>query len=170
MQPLTPCADSAFLTAPQVIQKQYRAAFARWPKDQLRPDVQLQELLNQHLAERLAGQRIGSTPVTDEAIRRATSRIPAAPAADDVTQLRQVNALVSLLDDRYKKSVRVFVWWTCGGSTAALTTQSGVLSTLLNPRSNPTYYGDLMTELEEAPKRSLLGRLRKRVGGMFRLS
>lgn len=40
----------------------------------------------------------------------------------------------------------------------------------MTPRSNPTYYTDLVTELQEAPKRSLLGRISKRLGGMFRLS
>jgi cytochrome b pre-mRNA-processing protein 6 len=135
----------------QVLQKQYKAAFARWPKDQLRPDIQLQEVLaGQNLADRLAGRRIAS-PVTDIAIERATGRAPANPPTSDLAQLRQVNALFALLDDRFKKQHRV-------------------TGTLMTPRSRPTYYTELITELEEAPTRSFLGRLRKRLGGMFRLS
>jgi cytochrome b pre-mRNA-processing protein 6 len=40
---------------------------------------------------------------------------------------------------------------------------------LFEPQSNPTYYKDLVKELEEAPKRSFWGRLAKRLGGMIRL-
>lgn len=68
-----------------------------------------------------------------------------------MAQLRQVNALYSLLDDRYKNQHRL-------------------TGKLMTPRSNPTYYTDLLTELEEAPTRGFMGRLRKRLGGMFRLS
>ncbi|ERS95349.1 uncharacterized protein SPSK_02017 [Sporothrix schenckii 1099-18] len=135
-----------------VLTKQYKAAFARWPKDQLRPDVQLQDVLGgQHLADRLAGRRSLASPVTDIAIERATGRPPPNPPTSDLGQLRQVNALQSLLDDRYKKTHRL-------------------TGPLMTPRSNPTYYTDLITELEEAPTRSFLGRVRKRLGGMFRLS
>lgn len=136
----------------QILNKQYKAAFARWPKDLLRPDVQLQELLGgQHLADRLGGRRSAASPITDIAIQKATGRAPANPPTSDLGQLRQVNALYSLLDDRYKK-------------------QYCLTGVLMAPRSNPTYYSDLMTELEEAPKRSFFGRVKKRLGGMFRLS
>ncbi|CAK7237931.1 hypothetical protein SEUCBS140593_010208 [Sporothrix eucalyptigena] len=132
--------------------KIYKAAFARWPKDLLRPDVQLQDVLGgQNLSDRLGGRRSAASPVTDVAIQMATGRAPANPSTSDLAQLRQVNALYSLLDDRFK-------------------TQHQLKGTLLTPRSNPTYYNDLVTELEEAPTRSFLGRVRKRLGGMFRLS
>lgn len=39
----------------------------------------------------------------------------------------------------------------------------------MEPKCNPTYYTDLMTELEEAPTRKWYQRLAKRVGGMIRL-
>jgi cytochrome b pre-mRNA-processing protein 6 len=41
---------------------------------------------------------------------------------------------------------------------------------MLEPKSNPTYYKDLLRELEEAPKRSWFGRIAKRLGGMIRLT
>ena len=40
----------------------------------------------------------------------------------------------------------------------------------MQPKSNPTYYKDLITELEEAPKRSWLDRVKKRLGGMVRFT
>ncbi|CAK7243859.1 MAG: hypothetical protein STHCBS139747_005388 [Sporothrix thermara] len=132
--------------------KTYKAAFARWPKDLLRPDVQLQDVLGgQHLADRLSGRRSAASPVTDIAIQMATGRAPANPSTRDLAQLRQVNALFALLENRFQ-------------------TQHALKGTLTAPRSNPLYYTDLITELEEAPTRSFLGRVRKRLGGMFRLS
>jgi hypothetical protein len=41
---------------------------------------------------------------------------------------------------------------------------------IFEPKSNPTYYKDLLKELEEAPNRSWLGRIAKRLGGMIRFS
>ncbi|CAK7562627.1 MAG: hypothetical protein SEPTF4163_000475 [Sporothrix epigloea] len=134
-----------------ILQKQYKAAFARWPKDLLRPDVQLQDVLGgQHLVDRLSGRRSAASPVTDIAIKQATGRSPADPSTSDLAQLRQVNALLALLENRFQK-------------------QHILKGTLTAPRSNPTYYTELITELEEAPKRSFLGRVRKRLGGMFRM-
>ncbi|EFX03629.1 hypothetical protein CMQ_557 [Grosmannia clavigera kw1407] len=138
------------------LQKQYKAAIGRWPKDDLRPDVQLPDILSKHLADRLAGRSLArpilrpSGSLVDGKDAAALSAVAPAPPSD-LQQLRQINALFSLLDDRYKKANRI-------------------TGTLMTPRSNPTYYTDLVTELQEAPKRSLLGRISKRLGGMFRLS
>lgn len=48
--------------------------------------------------------------------------------------------------------------------------QYRITGSLLEPKSNPTYYTDLMIELEEAPKRSWLGRIGKRLGGLIRIT
>ncbi len=40
---------------------------------------------------------------------------------------------------------------------------------MMQPKFNPTYYKDLVTELEEAPNRSWINRVAKKFGGMFRL-
>lgn len=40
---------------------------------------------------------------------------------------------------------------------------------MLEPKSQPTYFDDLVREIEEAPNRSWLGRLGKRLSGMVRL-
>jgi cytochrome b pre-mRNA-processing protein 6 len=41
---------------------------------------------------------------------------------------------------------------------------------MFEPKSNPTYYKDLVKELEEAPNRSWLGRIAKRLSGMVRFA
>lgn len=130
--------------------KQYKAVFARWPKDQLR-ELKLQELLSEHLDDRLNGRLAWTTPTTAAAIEKATGKAPQPVAPTDLAQLKQVNALLSLLDDRYMKANRI-------------------TGDIMKPRSNPTYYQDIITELEEAPKRSWLGRVQKKLQGMFRFS
>jgi cytochrome b pre-mRNA-processing protein 6 len=44
------------------------------------------------------------------------------------------------------------------------------LGPLLAPQSQPTYFADLVQEIEEAPRRSWLERLGKRLSGMIRMS
>lgn len=39
---------------------------------------------------------------------------------------------------------------------------------ILNPQSQPTYFQDLLRELEEAPNRTWLQNVSKRLAGMFR--
>jgi len=109
--------------------KHYQRAIARWPKDPLRPEAQFRDVLAKRVTEKFAHGK----PV------------------NEAQELKQVNALYSLLDNRYKRKYEIY-------------------GTLLEPQSNPTYYADLITELEEAPKRSWLGRVGKRLGGMVRFS
>jgi hypothetical protein len=66
-------------------------------------------------------------------------------------ELEQANALYALLEDRYAK-------------------ESSLPQMLRTPASNPTYYDDLITEMQEAPTRSWLGGLMKRVQGSLRFS
>ncbi|KAG7284426.1 hypothetical protein NEMBOFW57_010799 [Staphylotrichum longicolle] len=110
----------------------FRGALTRWPKSILRPEIQLQDVL----AKRL-------------------EKGPLAPAKGGMTQeqadLKQANALYSLLEDRYKNKYRPS-------------------PKIFEPKSNPTYYNDLLKELEEAPNRSLLGRMAKRLSGMIRFT
>jgi len=39
----------------------------------------------------------------------------------------------------------------------------------MQPKSNPNYYNDIITELEEAPKRTWFQRMAQRLGGVIRL-
>ncbi|ORY67099.1 uncharacterized protein BCR38DRAFT_151402 [Pseudomassariella vexata] len=100
-------------------------ALAKWPKDTVRPQIQFQDVLRRRFEQ------------------------PAAGLSED-EQLKQANALYSLLDNRYKKKYPI-------------------TGTLLRPKSNPTYFNDLVTELEEAPNRSWFQRMLLRVGGAVRL-
>ncbi|KAI0016342.1 hypothetical protein F4780DRAFT_693796 [Xylariomycetidae sp. FL0641] len=65
-------------------------------------------------------------------------------------QLKQANALYALLDNRARKKYPI-------------------TGSLLKPQSNPTYFDDLLRELEEAPSRSLLQRYWLRLKGSIRL-
>lgn len=70
----------------QVAANHFRGALTRWPKSILRPEIQLQDVL----AKRL-------------------EKGPLGPATGGMTQeqadLKQANALYSLLEDRYKNKV-----------------------------------------------------------------
>lgn len=111
--------------------KHFQRALAQWPKDPLRPDFQLQDVLSKRIESQFKGAA-------------------AVDARTEEAQLKQANALYSLLEDRYKTKYRI-------------------IGNLMEPRSNPTHYTELMKELEEAPRRTWLQRIAKRLGGMIRL-
>ncbi|KAL2258806.1 hypothetical protein VTK26DRAFT_7741 [Humicola hyalothermophila] len=118
--------------ARSVAAKHFQGALQRWPRDPLRPDCQLQNVL----AKRL--EKGGSLAPTTRG------------ATQDQAALKEANALYSLLENRFKTKYRAD-------------------ARIFEPKSNPTYYKDLVQELEEAPHRSWLGRLAKRLGGMIRM-
>ncbi|KAI1207520.1 uncharacterized protein F4807DRAFT_180313 [Annulohypoxylon truncatum] len=99
-------------------------ALSQWPKDTLRPQIQIQEVLRKRFEQ--------------------PSNLP------EQDQLKQANALYSLINDRYK-------------------TKYPIRGSLLKPKSHPTYFTDLVKELEEAPSRSYLERLWLRLKGVVRL-
>ncbi|KAI2602879.1 uncharacterized protein GGS25DRAFT_509026 [Hypoxylon fragiforme] len=101
-------------------------ALAQWPKDTLRPQLQFQDVLRKRFEQQPS------------------------PGVSEQDQLRQANALYSLLENRYKKKYPI-------------------TGDLLRPRSHPTYFTDLVKELEEAPSRSFAERLWLRVKGLVRL-
>lgn len=63
--------------------------------------------------------------------------------------------MVSLLANRY----------TARYAVDTVDSRSGGM---LAPRSNPSYYGDLMRDLEQAPTRTWVQRVGLRLKGMFR--
>lgn len=67
----------------QAIYKHYQRALARWPKDPLRPEIQFQDVLAKRLEKSFA----------------------ASAAVNEQKELKQLNALYTLLDDRYKTKV-----------------------------------------------------------------
>ncbi|KAI1645015.1 uncharacterized protein F4817DRAFT_345337 [Daldinia loculata] len=105
-------------------QRHVLRALGQWPKDTLRPQIQFQDVLRK--------------------------RFESSSGMSEQDQLKQANALYSLLDNRYKKTYPI-------------------TGSLLRPRSKPTYFTDLVKELEEAPTRSYLDRLWLRVKGIVRI-
>ncbi|KAI1458624.1 hypothetical protein F4805DRAFT_119713 [Annulohypoxylon moriforme] len=105
-------------------QRHILRALSQWPKDTLRPQTQLQDVLRKRFEQ------------------------PSNLSEQD--QLKQANALYSLINDRYK-------------------TKYPITGSLLNPKSHPTYFTDLVRELEEAPSRSYLESVWLRLKGIVRL-
>ncbi|KAI1478496.1 hypothetical protein K445DRAFT_320929 [Daldinia sp. EC12] len=105
-------------------QRHILRALDQWPRDTLRPQIQFQDVLRKRFE--------GSSGLSEQ------------------EQLKQANALYSLLHNRYK-------------------TMYPITGSLLHPRSNPTYFEDLVKELEEAPTRSYLDRLWLRLKGFIRI-
>ncbi|KAI1400987.1 hypothetical protein F4819DRAFT_487053 [Hypoxylon fuscum] len=105
-------------------QRHLLRALSQWPKDTLRPQVQFQDVLRK--------------------------RFEASSGVSEQDQLKQANALYSLLDNRYKRKYPI-------------------TGSLLRPKSQPTYFTDLVKELEEAPGRSYMERVWLRLKGVVRL-
>lgn len=74
----------------QVAYKHFQRVLAQWPKDRLRPESQLQDVLTKRIDKQFAEQKAGST----------------AGVLSEEAELKQVNAMYSLLEDRYKTKVR----------------------------------------------------------------
>ncbi|KAM0355170.1 hypothetical protein ACHAPU_001033 [Fusarium lateritium] len=108
-------------------QKIYSDVFARWPKQALRPDHQLQDVLGKTVTERFQTYK---------------------PSMER-EELLKARALQFLLQDRYNDRFKL-------------------KGRLLEPKSQPTYFSDLVKEIDEAPNRSWLDRLGKRLSGMIR--
>lgn len=86
-------------------------------------------------------------------------------------ELKQANTLVALLDDTFKKKVRLVapsrVWRT--RLLTALCDVQYPLKETLKPLSQPTYFTDLIEELDRAPEKTLLTRVWERMAGYIRL-
>ncbi|KAI8946154.1 hypothetical protein F4801DRAFT_80032 [Xylaria longipes] len=106
-------------------QRHILRALSQWPKDTIRPEIQFQTVLQKRFEQ------------------------PKLNLSEE-EQLRQANALYSLLENRYKRTYPI-------------------TGTLLQPKSNPTYFTDLLRELEEAPSRSWFERFWLRMRGVVRL-
>lgn len=75
---------------------------------------------------------------------------PASPPRwDEAKEMRQVNVLYSLLEDRYFKAYPI-------------------PTKLRHPRSMPTYYDDVLKEMDEAPSRTWFQSLMNRIKGSLR--
>ena len=82
----------------QALLRQYQRTLAQWPSDVLRPDISFRKAIQASAEKRLSDVNLPSTGPT--AVNGSDSDV------DATVELEQVNALCSLLDDRYSKKVR----------------------------------------------------------------
>lgn len=127
---------------PQIVAKHYTRILSLWPKDLLRPNAPFTRPI-EHRATPYGVTPV-SPPLEDADARKSTSKttgaaLQPAPAKPSTPQaeLPQINALYSLLENRYSKKYPI---------SAAV----------LKPVSNPDHYDRLMEEIEKAPKKSWL--------------
>lgn len=71
------------------------------------------------------------------------------PKFSETKELQQVQALNSLLENRYSRAYPLPI-------------------SMRKPASNPSHYDDVLKELEEAPSRSWFASLKKTMEGKFR--
>jgi cytochrome b pre-mRNA-processing protein 6 len=123
------------------ITKHYNRLLTLWPKDPLRPDFSFTTALQHRLSKLQPIQPkegASKTPFTSSSPSTAKPTQPTpADLPDARTELLNINALYSLLENRYSK-------------------RYPTSPALLRPQSNPEYYERLMREIEEAPKKSWL--------------
>ena len=75
----------------------------------------------------------------------------------------------SILSSRDKGVGGKGVWGLAFGlALTMILSQYTIKGSIMHPRSNPTYYKDLLRELEEGPKRSWFDRLMLKIGGLVR--
>lgn len=122
------------------IAKQYTRLLTLWPKDALRPNLPFTRAIEHH------GQPFGVqhiTPPSDDAPKpqsRAASASATAPATpppppNPKLEQAQVNALYSLLENRY-------------------TTKYALSPAMFKPTSAPDHYTKLMEEIDRAPNKT----------------
>ena len=146
----------------KLLRRHYLRIIQQWPRDPLRPDVSFPNALQKRIAERFPSEEI-KAPVPS-----ATQDVA---AIDESKELAQVNALYSLLENRYSKAA-------CCGILPALTSdpllilglQYPLSDSYMRPASNPSHYTDLIAELDAAPNRSWLATRLNKWKGFLRMS
>jgi cytochrome b pre-mRNA-processing protein 6 len=135
----------------QLALKHWSRILRRWPVDRVRPEnVSFQKIMTQRLDKHKAQTSPSAAASTIKSNQAVVSAV--APRRwDKQAELEQANALYSLLEDRYAK-------------------EFPLPRTLRAPASNPTYYDDLVTEMQEAPTRSWFVGVMKRIKGSLRFA
>ncbi|KAI9860163.1 MAG: hypothetical protein M1813_006273 [Trichoglossum hirsutum] len=124
---------------PTSVPKHYLRALARWPVDVLRPELSFQATMRTRFLPSTT-----TSPTSSPATVTATKILKP-------NGLSQINALYSLLENRYSQKYPVS-------------------DAFLRPAFNPTYYADLLAEINAAPTRSWVGRMVNRWKGFLRFS
>ncbi|VUC24375.1 unnamed protein product [Clonostachys rosea] len=114
----------------------YTEVLSKWPKQELRPDYQLQDVIRATIDKRF--QTYQPSMEAEELVKARSLQF---------LQQNRWNEKACSTNTRYKLSGQ-----------------------MLKPSSQPTYFDDLIREIEEAPKRTWFERLGKRLSGMIRLS
>ncbi|EMD97387.1 hypothetical protein COCC4DRAFT_43699 [Bipolaris maydis ATCC 48331] len=120
------------------IAKQYTRLLTLWPKDALRPNLPFTRVI-EHRSQPFGVQPI--TPPSDDAPKSqspaATATAPATPSPPPNPKLEQaqVNALYSLLENRY-------------------TIKYALSPAMFKPTSSPDHYTKLMEEIDRAPNKT----------------
>ncbi|KAK8254477.1 hypothetical protein HDK77DRAFT_423285 [Phyllosticta capitalensis] len=114
------------MSAPSTIARHYARIASLWPVDTLRPALSFQTALNKRQKAVTSSTTSSTTTTTTTTTTSATS----SPQAS-----RDLNALYSLLDNRYKRAYPLS-------------------PRFLRPNSKATYYEDLMQELERSTQRN----------------
>ena len=119
--------------------------------DRVRPeDVSFQKLMKQRLTKHMSH----TSPSTAASSLKANDALVSAAEPlkwDEKKEMQHANVLYSLLEDRFVK-------------------EFPLPKTLRRPASHPEYYDELVKEMQEAPTRSWLGGLIKRIKGSLRFS
>ncbi|KAH8687278.1 hypothetical protein BGZ60DRAFT_425193 [Tricladium varicosporioides] len=121
--------------------RHYIRALSQWPKDALRPDCQFQTILERSINRRFLGAE--QKDKEGKVVKIEPEKI------DKTRELEQVNALYSLLGNRYSQKYKLS-------------------KEFMRPQSDPDHYTNLVKELEEAPKRSWWGNLVNKWRGAVR--
>lgn len=92
----------------------------------------------------------------------------------EAEELFKARSLQVLQQNRFMDRVSAYTLFRAmavcsGGGFADRCEQYKLKGPMLEPNSQPTYFGDLLREIEEAPKRTWLERVGKRLSGMIRL-
>ncbi|KAJ9638078.1 hypothetical protein H2204_004389 [Knufia peltigerae] len=131
-----------------VVLKHWARIIKLWPVDKVRPEHVAFQKVMQNRVNKIASPNAAAENVkADGAL--VTPVDP--PRSNAQNEMRQVNALYSLLEDRYAK-------------------EFPTPNKVRHPASQPTYYEDLIKEMGEAPTRTWLASTWNRLRGMLRVS
>ncbi|KAL8768584.1 MAG: hypothetical protein Q9203_006044 [Teloschistes exilis] len=142
------------MAAKSVIFRHYERALAQWPVDALRPQISFQNVMRGRIEKQLGPASDKKTSYDPSKESKDTLVTPLKPY-DEKAEMEQVNALYSLLENRYAKQVRRNL---LNVTMLAEFFKYPLSERTMKPLSKPTYYEDFIKELEEAPKRSWLER------------
>jgi len=124
-----------------IVSKHYARILSRWPVDRLRPEIAFQNVLKKRAeaGPTLQIQEGNTAQVTTETRTR-----------DPTQELKEINALYSLLEDKYTRSY-------------------SVSQEVMHPASMPNHYTNLARELDELPDRTWFGNFFRRMKNMVRM-